>query len=533
MILSGRDALSTVAEKEGSWNWVLVGPNPDKLPLVGGGTGAVDEMRTCLAKQEAEQKAEQQFANFYGLLRLRFGSGRMGRTKYVFVQASRVDEREESNDLPADQQSVAAHPKAGQQSAVKHGQAMAQRGAMEKALLEFVHFSAKIEVTRLSDLSVDNLVEKVQKASTADADLCTVGSYFEGLVEFMKKAKPTAAVVPEEAAKQDEKALVAACAVEIFDNNCAPAAEVHEAEKDETVADDTEHTFPMEAGAAPPQPAAAKPEPEKEAPKAAAGIADAVEAAAPSVPAPTPAPAAAATPAAAAPAPVPEYKRGDLLFVYSNAASTWMDDGIVVLVLEEAAEHDGLKLPKGSVKIQYNNRRQFKWVTPAQNKQYLRPSKRPVPPPTLLGELMKETHNWITQWHVRYFELSKGYLQWWMSSDDARSGVVPNGSLSLTGLEMSVQETVLHIRTASSKGVIYAFDATTVESSSKWSEMMKQHEAYCRSMHQYLTQQAHDLEQAMSGSKQADLEGKDKLAGLVAARKRRASINAGLTKPPQ
>merc|ERR1719162_2862192 len=182
--------------------------------------------------------------------------------------------------------------------------------------------------------------------------------------------------------------------------------------------------------------------------------------------------AAPAQPAAEAKSEEPEFlkfKRGDLLFVYSNAAKQWMDDGIVVSVLQEAGEHDGLALPKDSVKVQYNNRRQFKWVTPLQLKQYVRPSKRPVPPPTLLGELLKETHNWISQWHVRYFELSKGYLQWWISSDDAKNGLAPNDSLSLTGLEMTVKETVMYVRTSSSKGMIYAFDATTTESVTKWS----------------------------------------------------------------
>jgi len=206
-----------------------------------------------------------------------------------------------------------------------------------------------------------------------------------------------------------------------------------------------------------------------------------------------------------------------LLFVYSNAAKQWMDDGIVVAVLNESGEHDGLALPKSSLKVQYNNRRQFKWVTPLQLKQYVRPSKRPVPPPTLLGELLKETHNWISQWHVRYFELSKGYLQWWMTSQEAKEGQAPNGSLSLTGLEMTVKDTVMYIRTATSKGMIYAFDATTIESISKWAEMMKQHEEYCRKMQAYLTQRAAEVEGKGGGQ--------DKFANFVVERKRRATLN--------
>merc|ERR1719384_2814136 len=218
---------------------------------------------------------------------------------------------------------------------------------------------------------------------------------------------------------------------------------------------------------------------------------------------------------------LPKYKRGDLVFVFSNAAKQWLDDGIVVALLQEAGEHDGLSLPKDSVKVQYNNRRQFKWVTPVQVKQYVKPSKRPVPPPTLLGELLKETHNLISQWHVRYFELSKGYLQWWMSSDDAKNGAVPNGSLSLIGLEMTVKDTVMYIRTATSKGMIYAFDATTIESVTKWSDMMKQHEEYCRKMQTHLTQRATEMEQ---GDKNENGQGKEKFTNLLVERKRRASL---------
>lgn len=519
MILSGRDALKVVAEKEGRWNWVLVGPNADTLPLVGGGSGGVDQMRDCLAQQEVEQKAEKQFANFYGLLRLRFGTGRMGRTKYVFVQASRVDERaEEGGEEPSP--TSGDNPKSlkrgNTMSAVRHGQAMGQRGAMEKALLEFVHFAAKIEATSLDDLTVSNVVEKVQKVSTADADLLSMETYQVALEEF-QKAHPeeSAPVVPESVSVTNVQALTAACAAEIFDKECAPSAEAAEAqpvqEEDDGALIEKFSTAKTSAPDESTSPVDDKAE-EKSAPVESGKTAESgkVADAAPEVPAAQTKP--------AEPSEV-KMKRGDLLFVYSNAAKQWMDDGIVVAVLQEAGEHDGLSLPKESVKVQYNNRRQFKWVTPLQLKQYVKPSKRPVPPPTLLGELLKETHNWISQWHVRYFELSKGYLQWWMTSDEAKNGVVPNGSLSLTGLEMTVKDTVMYIRTATSKGIIYAFDATTTESVSKWSEMMKEHEEYCRKMQTYLTQRATETEQAEKG------QAKEKFADLTVERKRRASLS--------
>lgn len=559
MILNGKDGLKEVGKKDGKWNWCLVGPNPEKLPLVGGGMGSIDDLRDCLARQEAEMEKEKQFVNFYGLMRLKFGTGRMSRIKYAFLQASRVDDK--ADEVAAakaagggDDESHTRGASSLTSSAVKHGQALGQRGAMEKALSEFAHFHLKIESTRLSDLSVENIVEKVKAASTADAELVTVDGYKEGVAEFRAKygveepESPSGTPAPAPP-KPD---ATAAAVAEIFDEEMAPAAETAEPEMEKVDEDDEEeHSFPMEKilstkpekedeDAAKKKEEADKQAEEAEAnkrrmsadermakelqaeedaklaeqmaargqpPAAAAAVREATaEAAAPSGSFPTRVVAG-------------QMKKGDLLFVYSNATKQWMDDGVIVQVLDADGTHDGLKLPKDAVKVQYNNRRQFKWITPAQTNAYLRPSRRPAPPPTLLGELLKETHQWITVWHVRYFELSKGYLQWWLNADDAKNGVVPNGSLSLSGLEMSLQGTVLHLRTHSSKGMIYAFDATSVESASKWAEMLKKHEEYCRKMQFYLTNQARDLEAMHADG------GEEKTSGMIAERKRRNSLH--------
>lgn len=78
----------------------------------------------------------------------------------------------------------------------------------------------------------------------------------------------------------------------------------------------------------------------------------------------------------------------------------WHDDGVIIEVIDEACKRDGFALPAGSMKAQYNNGRRYKWVTPVQAKDFLKKSTRPVPPPPLTGELFKETHNFITEWHV-------------------------------------------------------------------------------------------------------------------------------------
>merc|ERR1740139_1702344 len=191
-------------------------------------------MSQCLASQQEEMAQEKQFANFYGLIRLKFGTGRMSRVKYVIVTASRVDEEDGDG--------------AGRQSAVAHGKAMAQRGLMEKAIQNFANCTSRIEITRLADLCVENLVEKVKNSSQADADIVTVDSYQTGLAEHLKNHPSQLVTKPEEADVKDDKALTAACVAEVFQKEFVPEAEVKEEEaKMEQVESDDEgaaHDFP-------------------------------------------------------------------------------------------------------------------------------------------------------------------------------------------------------------------------------------------------------------------------------------------------
>merc|ERR1719188_246747 len=103
---------------------------------------------------------------------------------------------------------------------------------MEKALLGFTHFAAKIEATRLDDLSVDNVIEKVQKVSTADADLLTMESYNQALEEWKKAHPELVAQIAPEAAETDA-AMTEAVAAEIFEKEFAPSAEAAEAVQEE------------------------------------------------------------------------------------------------------------------------------------------------------------------------------------------------------------------------------------------------------------------------------------------------------------
>merc|ERR1712238_607022 len=151
------------------------------------------------------------------------------------------------------------------------------------------------------------------------------------------------------------------------------------------------------------------------------------------------------------------FVKGDVVEVLSTSTGKWHDDGIVLQVLDAPEKQDGLDLLAGSVKIQYQNDHRLKWVPPCHLSQCLRKSQRPRPPKALTGELYKETHSFFAEWHKRYFQLKRGWLQWWVSREDAAQGIKPNGQLDLQGMELGAAATVFSLRTTSSKGRVYHF----------------------------------------------------------------------------
>lgn len=174
------------------------------------------------------------------------------------------------------------------------------------------------------------------------------------------------------------------------------------------------------------------------------------------------------------------FHKGQHVYVFSAAAKQWLDDGTVMDVLAAAGTQDGLALPAGAVKVQYSGGKRAKWVPPEDAVKLLRAA--PPAPTALVGELMKETHNLFTEWHKRHFQLSKGFLQWWMSISEAKGGTKPNGSLCLAGLQMQRTGSMFRVKTASSKGVVYAFDAGTVGNAKKWCDGLEEHVSYCDKM---------------------------------------------------
>merc|ERR1712151_921951 len=124
---------------------------------------------------------------------------------------------------------------------------------------------------------------------------------------------------------------------------------------------------------------------------------------------------------------------------------------------------------------------------PHQMEQFLKMSERPTPPAPMMGELYKETHNLITEWHVRHAELNKGFMQWWQTSDDARSGLRPTRVAVLLGMKLKVEtDTSFSFSTASTKGAVYSFDATQPQGMQRWVRALEHHAQYCEQLQEHL-----------------------------------------------
>lgn len=134
---SVRDALRSVADTMGAWNWLLVGPDASSLPLVSGGSGCVDEM--CASLREHSGTV------LFGVVRLSFGTGRLRCVKHVFVHAT-------GEQVPA----------------VKRGLQNGERAAIERAMSEYVIWTTTFEMTRLQDFTVDALIDRVRRSSSLD-----------------------------------------------------------------------------------------------------------------------------------------------------------------------------------------------------------------------------------------------------------------------------------------------------------------------------------------------------------------------------
>mmetsp|Transcript_96419 Transcript_96419/g.267881 ORF Transcript_96419/g.267881 Transcript_96419/m.267881 type:complete len:589 (+) Transcript_96419:117-1883(+) len=146
-IFTGVEAIKSVCNEQGVWNWCLIGADPETLPLAGGGSGFIDEMRECLSTSGNSVVA--------GMIRCTFKQivGDELTVKWVIFFAT-LDGQEES------------------MSAVKRGQALGKRPAMEKAFGQYCKvISDNFEITAVDELSTDDIVARLKKTAIIDGEL--------------------------------------------------------------------------------------------------------------------------------------------------------------------------------------------------------------------------------------------------------------------------------------------------------------------------------------------------------------------------
>jgi len=378
----GKEAIGEVARKEGIWNWVLLGPDPEEIPLVSGGGGGIEEMNEAMG----------QHAQSVALIRAAFGVGEEATTKFIIVQVKA----------------------SGRFTMQERGQATTGAPQVQKEIEKSVpQGSLKIEMGSQEECTVANFVAKLLEVSADDAEKMTEEGYRVALEEH-KKANPFLQK-QEEKQEQVKELLVAVQAPPSA--AVAPEPEAQPAEAEET-------------------------EPSK--------LRDKVK----------------------------TFQKGEMVEVFSSKTNQWMVDAEVVQVVQEACVIDNFNVKAGSMKVVYNNGARFKWVAPSQIDN-IRASNRPRPPDSHMGMMQKETHNWITQWHERYFELQRGFLQWWMTEKDAKGAVAPNGSLYLLGLQLKIDGSNLKMRSDNSNQVIYTFRVEDEEQSKAWVDALWAHAGYC------------------------------------------------------
>merc|ERR1719336_121649 len=127
------EGLTQVAQG-GKWNWVLIGPDVAKLPLLGGGSGGIDEMRAA-----AEGNID---LVMFGLIRVQFSTPGFSQRRFVML-----------------------HIIGDNVKAVKRGKWNNLRPAFEKRFGEFCQIHAICPDTDISDVTAETVLAKVGHVS--------------------------------------------------------------------------------------------------------------------------------------------------------------------------------------------------------------------------------------------------------------------------------------------------------------------------------------------------------------------------------
>lgn len=389
---TGEDAILEVIKDDGAWNWVLIGPDPETLPLSGGGPLGIDEMQGALGNM----------SHSFGLLRMSFGVGADNVTKWLFIHA--VDE---DNNAGA--------------SRMERGQAAAMEPQMEEAIRKFVPFSAKVNIQSREDCTVDVMLEKLTSVvNVMDSAMLTKENFNASFQDYLDKHPD----LKEKVQKQQKHAKQ-------LETVAAPRSEAASLEAEQ-------------------QPVGDEPSLRRQRTK------------------------------------VKLYAKGDVVEVYSVNHKKWFLDAEIIDVVRETAYFEGVRVSAGSMKIAYDNGTRYKWVAPHEASEVIRESTRPRPPDVMVGDMFKEQNLLIlTRWQKVYIELHKGFLQWWWSQDDAKNAKPPVGSTYLLGLQQQDMAEVFKLRTESSNGAVFAFQAPSLEECVNWVDALWAHAGYCEEVAEF------------------------------------------------
>lgn len=416
---SAEEAFAEVAIENGSWNWALVGPNPDKLELSAGGRLGIEQMEDALANHPC----------LFGMYRSQFvdPASKEKATKFVFIQASNMDEEHSGY------------------SQLQRGQAIAAGPKIAAIVDKYAKTVGKLAIKSKEECTVAHLIEGLASLVKGQADekLITAEAYELGVQNY-KEALPEHFKPAQEARAQE--------AVQMAEEE-APRSEVAE----ETAQQDLD-PFLTSAPASPVNRTSKD-----------------------SAPAAVEAPPAVSEGSSRQRKAVKLYRVGDVVDVWSGRNQDWIIDGEVVAATDETIQVHGTKVSAGSVKVIYSRGQMYKWIPPAKFGELLRESLRPRPPDGHKGTMLKQTHGFVSEWNERYFELRKGHLQWWENEEAAKKGT-PGRAIYLLGANIQELETSFRLLSDGTKGVIYHFDAGSRESMVLWAETAWAHAEYCEEM---------------------------------------------------
>lgn len=391
-IFDGREALEVVGSEDGIWNWCLLGPEPEELPLCAGGTGGIEEMQAAIGLVK----------HSFGLLRMHFLTEGGAQTWHLFVHASDVGD--------------------GKVSVKDRMQAM-KKPEMEKAIRAACPFNASIALHSKEDCNAEFVVLKLREIVTQDQlEIVTVENLHAATEAWKEEHKEEE---QEKVKEEEERKMVVEQVQQRVEETPALAQEIEAEPEAEVVAGTSEEPVRQRKPFRPPN-------------------------------------------------------VGDPIEIFSATSGQWVSDGEVVAITMEQIEENGECVPAGSTKVVYGNGRRCKWVPGHKLADIVRRSPRPRAPPTQCGVHQLEVYSWFMPgWEQRYFELNKGFMQWWPSMDDAKAGAPPEATVHLLGLQLEQVGNCIKFRTDSTTRAIYTMKYEDEEQRTDWSNALWMHAEFC------------------------------------------------------